>query len=336
MAVEKYTGPEKAAILLMALGEDTAAKIFSQMEEREIQTLGNYIAALGDIDLAAMDEVTADFYKTIESGAGGLEIAGVDFLKGALTKAMEPAKAAEILSNITAPGEDMAGGLETVRMLEPKVIASFLAGEHPQTSAIVMAHLDPATASATLKEFSEEMRLDIIHRLATLERVSPKILRELDEALRAEFRTSGAASGSKMGGITATAQIMGTLDRETEASILAGLDEVDPDLASEIRNLRFTFEDILKIDDIGLQQLLKEIGPDDLLIGLKTASEELKKKVFSNMSERASNMLKEDLESLGPTRISEVDKAQKKAVAICKRLEEEGRIILGGAGEELV
>ena len=336
MATDKYTGPEKAAILLMALGEDSAAKIFSQMEEREIQTLGNYISALGDIDATAMDEVTMDFYKAVEDGAGGVEIAGLDFLKATLMKALDPTKATEIINNITTPGEDMAGGLETVRMLEPKVIASFLSGEHPQTAAIVMAHLDPATASTTLKELSEEMRLDIIHRLSTLERVSPKILRELDEALRAEFRTSGAASGNKMGGITSAAQIMGALDRETEASILAGLDEVDPGLASEIRNLRFTFEDILKIDDIGLQHLLKEISPDELLIGLKTASDELKEKVFSNMSERASNMLKEDLESLGPTRITEVDKAQKKAVAICKRLEEEGRIIIGGAGEELV
>jgi flagellar motor switch protein FliG len=336
MVTEKFSGPEKAAILLMALGEESASKIFSQMEEREIQTLGNYISALGDIDTASMDEVTVDFYKAIESGSEGLEVAGIDFFKSTLMKTLDPTKAAEIINNISTPGEDMGGGLDTVRMLEPKVIASFLSGEHPQTSAIVMAHLDAATASATLKELSEEMRLEIVHRLSTLDRVSPKILRELDEALRAEFRTSGAASGNKMGGITATAQIMGSLDRETESSILAGLDEVDPGLSSEIRNLRFTFEDILKIDDIGLQQLLKEIAPDDLLIGLKTASEELKDKVFSNMSERASNMLKEDLESLGPTRITEVDKAQKKAVAICKRLEEEGRIIIGGIGEELV
>lgn len=336
MTTEKFSGPEKAAILLMALGEDSASKIFSQMEEREIQTLGNYISTLGDIDSTSMDEVTMDFYKAIESGSAGFEIAGIDFFKSTLMKTLDPTKAAEIINNISTPGEDMGGGLDTVRMLEPKVIASFLSGEHPQTSAIVMAHLDAATASATLKELSEDMRLEIVHRLSTLDRVSPKILRELDEALRAEFRTSGAASGNKMGGITATAQIMGSLDRETESSILAGLDEVDPGLASEIRNLRFTFEDILKVDDIGLQQLLKEIAPDDLLIGLKTASDELKDKVFSNMSERASNMLKEDLESLGPTRITEVDKAQKKAVAICKRLEEEGRIIIGGLGEELV
>jgi len=182
MTTDKYTGPEKAAILLMALGEDSAAKIFSQMEEKEIQTLGNYISALGDIDAAAMDAVTMDFYKAVEDGAEGIGIGGIDFLKATLAKALDPAKASEIVINITTPSEDMTGGLETVRMLEPKVIASFLGGEHPQTAAIVMAHLDPATASATLKELSAETRLDIVYRLSTLDRVSPKILRELDEA----------------------------------------------------------------------------------------------------------------------------------------------------------
>lgn len=336
MEKKDYSGPEKAAIFLMALGEDAAAKILSEMEEREIQSLGNYISALGDVDMQTMDVVVKSFYKAVKTGTGGLGIAGLDFLKSTLVKAMDPAKAAEILNNITAPGEDIGGGLETVRMLEPTIIASFLANEHPQTAAIVMAHLDPATASATLRELSEETRMEIVHRLATLERVSPKVLSELDDALRAEFRTSGAVSGSKMGGVAAVAQIMGALDRESESSILSAMDEVDPDLANEIRNLRFTFEDILKIDDHGVQLLLKEINQDDLLFAMKTASSDLKTKIFSNMSERASTMLKEDLESLGPIKISEVDRAQKRTVAVCKRLEEEGKIAIGGAGEELV
>lgn len=221
-------------------------------------------------------------------------------------------------------------------MLEPKVIAGFLQNEHPQTAAIVMAHLDSTVASSTLRELPEEARMEIIHRLATLERVSPQVIRELDEALQSEFRTSGAVSGSKLGGVTTAAQVMGSLDRSTETSILTALDEVDPDLANEIRNLRFTYEDLLKIDDHGLQLVLKEINQEDLLISLKTASEDLTSKVFSNMSERAATMLKEDLESLGPTKISEVEKAQQKIVATCKRLEEEGKLIIGGGGEELV
>jgi flagellar motor switch protein FliG len=230
----------------------------------------------------------------------------------------------------------MGGGLETVRLLDPKIISSFIVSEHPQTAAIILAHLDPPVASLTIRELPEENRMEIVHRLATLERVAPSVIRELDEALQAEFRTSGAVSGNKLGGVEIAAEVMGSLDRETETSILLAMDEVDLDLANEIRNLRFTFEDILKIDDAGIQQIMKEINQEDLVIGLKTATDELKEKLFSNMSERAGLMMKEDLESLGPKKISEVQKAQQKVIAVCKKLEEDGKIVIGGGADEMV
>ncbi|NIQ03831.1 MAG: flagellar motor switch protein FliG [Nitrospinaceae bacterium] len=332
-----YSGPEKAAILLMSLGEQGAAKIFAEMEEREIQSIGNYMSTIGEVELGAVDDVTREFYQSISAGGSGFGISGLDFLKSTLMRALDPHKATEILNNITTPGEDLGGGLDTVRMLEPKVIANFLANEHPQTAAIVLAHLEPSIAGATLRELPDDSRMEVVYRLATLERVSPQVLRDLDEALQFEFRSSGAVSGSKMGGVTAAAQIMGTIDRATESSILSSMDEVDPDLANEIRNLRFTFEDILKLDDQGVQMVLKEISQEDLLISLKTASDELKDIIFSNMSERASTMLKEDLEALGLTKISDVERAQQKIVSAVKRLEDEGRLMVGGgAGEELV
>jgi len=247
---------------------------------------------------------------------------------------LDPAKATEILNNISKPGEEIGGGLETVRMLEPKTIAAFLVNEHPQTAAIVTAHLEPPVASQVIRELPEENRMEVVHRLATLERVAPNVIRELDEALQAEFRTSGAVSGSKLGGVESAAQLMGSLDRATETSILTSLDEVNPDLANEIRNLRFTYEDILKIDDNGIQLVLKEVNQEDLLISLKTASEELKENLFSNMSERDSLMLKENLDSMGPTKISDVEKAQQKIIAVCKALEESGKIAIGGGGGE--
>lgn len=338
MATKKsFTGPEKAAIFLMSLGEETASKVLAELEDHEIQTLGNYISSVGEVDMPTFDAVNKEFHDAVAAGTGGLGIAGMDFLKNALMRALDPVKATEILNNITLPGEDdTGGGLETIRMLEPKVIASFLVNEHPQTAAIILAHLDPAVAAQSIKELPENVRLEIVHRLATLERVSPVVIRELDQALQAEFRSSGAVSGSKMGGIPAAAQIMGALDRATETAILTAMDETDPEMASEIRNLRFTFEDILKIDDHGLQMILKEINQEDLLIALKTASDEMKKKIYANMSERASTMLKEDLESLGPTKISDVEKAQQKIVTVCKRLEEEGKITVGGGGDQLV
>ena len=332
----KLSGPERAAVLLMNLGEEIAAKVLLNLDDREIQNIGNYISELGDVDLDTMDSINKDFYNMVQSGIGGLGKGGMDFLKSALMQALDPAKATEILNNITTPGEEMGGGLETVRLLDPKIISSFIVNEHPQTAAIILAHLDPPVASLTIRELPEENRMEIVHRLATLERVAPSVIRELDEALQAEFRTSGAVSGNKLGGVEIAAEVMGSLDRETETSILMALDEVDLDLSNEIRNLRFTFEDILKIDDAGIQQIMKEINQEDLVIGLKTATDELKEKLFSNMSERAGLMLKEDLESLGPKKISEVQKAQQKVIAVCKKLEEDGKIVIGGGGDEMV
>jgi len=332
----KLSGPERAAVLLMNLGEEIAAKVLLNLDDREIQNIGNYISELGDVDLDTMDSINKDFYNMVESGIGGLGKGGMDFLKSALMQALDPAKATEILNNITTPGEEMGGGLETVRLLDPKIISSFIVSEHPQTAAIILAHLDPPVASATIRELPEENRMEIIHRLATLERVAPSVIRELDEALQAEFRTSGAVFGNKMGGVQIAAEVVGSLDRATETAILTAMDEVDPDLAKEIRDLRFTFEDILKIDDAGIQMIMKEINMEDLVIGLKTATDELKEKLFSNMSERAALMMKEDLESLGPKKISEVQKAQHKVIDVCKKLEEAGKLAMGGGADEMV
>ncbi|CCQ90549.1 Flagellar motor switch protein [Nitrospina gracilis 3/211] len=334
---QKLTGPEKAAIFLMAMGEEQAAKILAQMDEREIQSIGNYISAVSDVETSTVDQITREFFTNITSGiGGGLGVSGLDFLKSTLLQALPADKATEILNNVTLPGEDLGGGLDTIRMLEPKVIAQFLSNEHPQTAAIVMAHMDSALASATLKEMKEEFRTEVIYRLATLERVSPQVIRDLDEALQSEFRTSGAISGSKMGGLDTAVTVISELDRATETSLLSNLDEIDPDLANEIRNLRFTYEDILKLDDNGLQMVLKEVQSEDLLMSLKTASDEVKNKIYSNMSDRAANMLKEDLDALGPTKVSEVERAQQKVVQVIKRLEEEGKLAIGGGAEELV
>ena len=331
-----YTGSEKAVILLMTLGEETAAMVLANMDEREIQIIGYYMSALGDVDSSVMEMVSKEFYDLVQSGGGGFGVGGKDFLKNALMQAMDPAKAIEILNNITTPGEEIGGGLETVRMLDPKTISSFLKNEHPQTAAIILAHLDPPVASLAIRELPEDKQMEIVKRLATLERVTPSVIRDLDEALQAEFRNSGAVAGNKLGGVAVAAAVMGKLDRTTETTILTAMDEVDPDLANEIRNLRFTFEDILKIDDNGIQMIMKEINQEDLLIALKTGSDELKEKLFENMSDRAAMMLKDDLESLGPTKLTDVEQAQQKIIAVCKKMEEEGKIMIGGGGDEMV
>ena len=334
--VSTLSGPEKAAILLMSIGEDNAGMVMANMEEREIQAIGNYMSALGDVDQATMDEVTKEFYMATRTGIGGIGIAGSDFLKAALMKAMDPAKATEILNNISTPGEDLSGGLETLRMLEPKTISAFLINEHPQTAAIILAHLDDKVVGGVFAELPEEKRTEIMLRLATLERVSPNVIRELDVALQGELRSQGASSGNRLGGVELAAQIIGAMDKDVEAGVMSELEEVNPELAQQIADLRFVFEDINKIDDPGIQLILKEIDQAGLPLALKTASEELKEKLFFNMSERASEMLKDDLENLPPTKLADVEKAQKKIIASCKKLESDGKIQVGGAGEELV
>ena len=331
----KILGAEKAAILLMNLGEEKAAQVLANMDEREIQTIGNYMSSLGNIDLQVMDSVNKDFYNLLESGTSGLGKAGTDFLKSALHQALDPAKATEILDNITSPGEEMGGGLETIRLLEPEVIAGFMENEHPQTAAIILAHLEPDVASQAVKKISESKRMEIVHRLATLERVSPQVLKELDDALQAEFQYSGNISGNKLGGKTVAARLMGAMDRATESTILSSMEEIDSNMANEIRKLRFTFEDLERVEDEGIRLVLKDVSSEDLVVALKTASEELKIKVFTNMSDRAASMLQEELELLGPTKISTVEKAQNKIISICKHLEDSGAIAMD-RGEALV
>jgi flagellar motor switch protein FliG len=330
-----FLGAEKAAILLMNLGEEKAAQVMENMDEREIQTIGNYMSSLGNVDMKVMDSVNKDFYNLIESGPSGLGKAGTDFLKSALHQALEPAKATKILDNITSPGEEIGGGLEKIRLLEPKVIADFIENEHPQTAAIILAHLEPDVASKTVKILSKNKRMEIIHRLATLERVSPQVLRELDDVLQTEFQHSGTISGNKLGGKTVAARLIGALDRNTESMILSAMEEIDPDMANEIRELRFTFEDMKRIDDKGIRLVLGDVSSEDLVVALKTASDDLKIKILSNMSDRAAATLQEDLELLGPTKISTVERAQQKIISICKHLEDSGTIMMG-RGEALV
>ena len=329
---KEFSGPEKAAVLLMSLGEDAASKVLSHMDEREIQNIGNYMASLGEVDAKEMDDINKEFFDMVSFGMGGLGVSGVDFFRNTLSKALDPEKAEEIINNITLPGDEMTlgGGIDTVRSLEPQVISSFLINEHPQTAAIILAHLDPQVASKAIAELPEENRTEIMYRLATLERVTPTVIRELDESLQQEFRSSGVVSGNKLGGVEIVAKMMGGMDRTTEQSILTEMDEVDQPMADQIRALRFTFEDILKIDDPGIQLILKEINQEDLLVGLKTASDELKEKLFTNMSERGAMMMKDDLESLGPTKISDVEKGQQKVIAVIKKLEEDGKVSVGG------
>jgi flagellar motor switch protein FliG len=242
------------------------------------------------------------------------------------------------LSRIIPPDEEPGGGgLEVIRQLDSKSIFSIVINEHPQTTAIILAHLDRPVSSEVIQMLPEEKQMEVLHRLATLEHVSSKALRERDEVLRVELKALTSTSGNRLGGVSVAAEMMGFMARASEISILTDMDVVDPELADEIRSLRFTFEDIIKVDENGIQIALKELDQKDLLVSLKTATDELKEKIFSNMSARAGAMLKEDLEALPPTKVSDVDIAQKKVIAVFKTLEEEGKIVISvGSSDVLV
>jgi flagellar motor switch protein FliG len=330
---KNYTRPEKAVIFLMTLDEGTVGQVLDSLEEREIQRVANYITKLEDVDTQVMDMVSKEFYDLINLGDRGLGEGELDTLKTILIQEINSFKPNEKINNITGFKEELGGGLETVRGLDPKNISSLITNEHPQTAAIILAHLDSSLASATISELPEENRMEIVHRLATLDNISPSVIRDLDQALQAEFQNSSVVSDNKLGGVEVVAAVMSSLDRNTEIAILTSMDEIDTDLANKIRKIRFSFEDLIKVDDTGIQILIKEVNQEELLIALKTASDELKEKLYTNIG---LVILKDHLKGLGPTKISDIKKAQQNIIKVCKQLEKEGKILLSGRRDDYV
>ena len=332
MGVGKLTGPKKAAILLLALGEEGAADIIKNLEDSEIQQVGYYMARFTDVSPEELDMVLEEFYTKSSDDAGGFLInASGDFVKNTLSKALGGDRAKELVDNLSANVEESA--LESLKWLDPKAIANFITHEHPQTISLILAHLeDPEQTATVLKELPENLQADVVYRMSILESIQPGVVSEIDEVLSREMQASGAMGTSKVGGIESVAEMLNSLDKSTETRILATIEESNPDLAEQIRELMFTFEDMVLIDSRGMQNILKEVPQPELVMSLKTASEPIRELIFASMSQRASEMLREDLEVLGPVKVSDVEKSQQNMVKIARRMEEEGKIIIGGRG----
>ena len=332
MSVGKLTGPKKAAILLLALGEEGASEILKNLEDREIQQVGYYMARFTDVAPEELDNVLGEFYRKTAMQDQGVTInASGDFVKNALSKALGEDKAKDLVDNLKSSADE--GSLDSLKWLEPKMIAGFIVNEHPQTIALILAHLeDPEQTGIVLKELPEGLQADVAYRMAILEAIPPGVIREIEEVLAKELKATGAASSAKVGGVESVAEMLNTMDKSTESRILATVEEANPDLAEQIRELMFTFEDLVLVDPGGMQRILKEIPKNDLVLALKTASDAVKEHIFSNMSERASDMVRDDLDSLGPVRVIDVDMAQQKVVKLARKLEEEGKIIISGSG----
>ncbi len=333
-----FSGAEKAAVLMMSMGENLASKVLSKLDEKEIHKVVTYMSYMENVTPQHIEKIAKEFFDLLESGEGAMLVGGKEYMRKMLTRTMDSAKVEEIMGAITTPtsDEELSGGLESIRRLDAKTMAGFLRNEHPQTVAIILAHLDPPHAAEVLKELPERFQPEIVFRMATLERISPGVLKDLDQALAAEFQEASITEGSSLGGVEAVAEIVNALDHNLEVSILSEVEGLNPEMAENIRKLMFVFEDLVNVDDRGMQTVLKEIANEDLILALKTSSDALKQKIFDNMSKRAASMMQDDLQSMGPVKLSDVEKAQQSVIRIVKRLEEEGKIVLASGGEELV
>ena len=331
MSVGKMTGPKKAAILLLALGEDAAADVMKNLEEAEIQQVGYYMTRFTDVSPEELDIVLEEFYRNSVMADEGVNISSSpDFVKNALTKALGADRAKELSDNLRA-GEEEAG-LEALRYAEPIMISNYIRTEHPQTIALILSYLKNAEqSSAVLRDLPESLQADILYRMAVIESIPPGVISEMNEVLTEEMKTAGSMATS-VGGVEPVAEILNSVDKATETRILASIEETNPDLAEQIRELMFTFEDMALIDAKQMQLVMKDVDQADMVLALKTASDAVKELIFSSMSSRAAEMVREDLENLGPAKLSDVEAAQQKIIKVVKKLEEAGTITIAGAG----
>ena len=331
MSVGKMTGPKKAAILLLALGEDAAADVMKNLEEAEIQQVGYYMSRFTDVSPEELDLVLEEFYRNSVMADEGVNISSSpDFVKNALTKALGADRAKELSDNLRA-GEEEAG-LEALRYAEPIMISNYIRTEHPQTIALILSYLkNTEQSSAVLRDLPESIQADILYRMAVIESIPPGVISEMNEVLTEEMKTAGSMTTS-VGGVEPVAEILNSVDKATETRILSSIEETNPDLAEQIRELMFTFEDMALIDAKQMQMVMKDVDQADMVLALKTASDAVKELIFSSMSSRAAEMVRDDLENLGPVKISDVEAAQQKIIKVVKKLEEAGTIIIAGAG----
>ena len=331
MSVGKMTGPKKAAILLLALGEDAAADVMKNLEEAEIQQVGYYMSRFTDVSPEELDLVLEEFYRNSVMADEGVNISSSpDFVKNALTKALGADRAKELSDNLRA-GEEEAG-LEALRYAEPIMISNYIRTEHPQTIALILSYLKNAEqSSAVLRDLPESLQADILYRMAVIESIPPGVISEMNEVLTEEMQSAGSMATS-VGGVEPVAEILNSVDKATETRILSSIEETNPDLAEQIRELMFTFEDMALIDAKQMQLVMKDVDQADMVLALKTASDAVKELIFSSMSSRAAEMVREDLENLGPAKLSDVEASQQKIIKVVKKLEEAGTIIIAGAG----
>lgn len=330
-AAPSRSGVERAAILLLTLGETEAAEILRHMDAKAVQKLGKAMADLANVSREEVSTVLTDFNSGVERQTS-VGVGGEDFVRKVLTNALGEDKAATLMDRI--PITSRRKGLEALKWMDSKSVAEIMRNEHPQIISIVLSYLDSDQAAEVLNFLPIEMRSDLMIRVATMDGVRPSALTELDEMIEKSFAGAGASKTSTMGGPKVAASIMNLMKGDQSGVIMTDLSKVDEQLSQKIQDLMFIFDDLKKVDDRGMQELLRQVPADKLLIALKGADEDLKGKIFKNMSQRAAEMMKDDLEAKGPVKLSEVEAAQKEIIQAARKLADAGTISLGGAGGE--
>lgn len=325
----ELTGQQKAAIFLIAMGEDYAANVFKRMTDKEIRKAVIAMASLEKIEPSVIAQVMEEFIEKYE-GDVPIMVQGETFIKNVLGKALDKEKAAGFVKEIEEGKRDIP--FDWSWKVNSSTMSSYLGAEHPQTVAMVLAHLPPEISSEVIIGLPDERKGDVALRIAKLGQIPEEIIRDVDEALRAEF-SGVAGKGSKGGGLQVLVDILNGVNKETEELIMETIEEENPDMAEEIKGMMFVFEDLLRVDDKAMREILKKVEGSQLTIALKTASDEMKKKILGNLSARAAEMLMEDLEIMGPVKLSDVETAQGEVVRAAKELESEGTIALGGKGK---
>lgn len=330
-AAEDLSGIRKAAILLVSLGSELSAEIFQHLNDQEVEKLSLEIARIDAVEPEQRQAVLEEFNEMLRAQEY-ISQGGMDTAQDILEKALGSNQAKEVIDRLTTSQE--VRPFDFIRQAEPEHILNFIQEEHPQTIALVLAYLDPETSSEIMQQLPMEIQADVSKRIALMDRTSPEMIREVERVLERKLSSLVNEEYAATGGIEAIVEMLNSADRGTEKSILESLEEDDPELAEEIRRQLFVFEDITQLSDQDVQTVLREVDQEELTLALKAVEEDVKEKVFSNMSKRAASMVREELEYMGPVRVSDVEEAQQEIVNVIRRLEEEGQIVVVRGGEE--
>jgi flagellar motor switch protein FliG len=334
MGIETLTGINRVAVLLICLGEDATGKIFEELSDDEIRQVTRAMASIDHIPIDIKEKVFAN-YRESQNRFAGLFVKGDDFAKKAIAATSGDDRSKFLMDQFLSGTETKS--LETIALMAPLMVAGLLEQEHPQTVALILSTQHIEHAAEILTHLPEGIRSDVAYRISKIEKVSPVVLSRIEDALHREIGLVSGKTHKKVGGIDAIVGILNHMKNNLDVDILEEMEQTDPEMAEEIRKKMFTFENLVALDGRSLQMILREVNNDSLTLALKIASEQMKEKIFANMSTRAADMIRDDLEAMGPVRLSEVELMQQSIVKIAMKLEEEGKLVLGtGGGDELV